>query len=194
MAQGGRLFSRRGCVSGTKLSMLDAMISAVIDFTRDHEAWAAPVVLLLAFGESLAFISLLLPATVILFGVGALIGTSGIGFWPIWVAAAVGAALGDWLSYWVGLRFKDDVTRVWPLSRHPDLLPRGHAFFTRWGAPGVFIGRFFGPLRASVPLAAGICSMPTLPFQIANVASALVWATGILAPGAFGMRWLQDWF
>jgi len=32
--------------------------------------------------------------------------------------------------------------------------------------------------------------MPWLKFQGANVASALVWATGILAPGAIGMRWL----
>ena len=35
---------------------------ALADFVRDHQAWAAPIVLLLAFGESLAFISLLIPA------------------------------------------------------------------------------------------------------------------------------------
>ena len=35
---------------------------AMADFVRDHQAWAAPIVLLLAFGESLAFISLLIPA------------------------------------------------------------------------------------------------------------------------------------
>ncbi len=38
-----------------------------------HEAWAAPVVFVLAFGESLAFISLLLPAWAALVGIGALI-------------------------------------------------------------------------------------------------------------------------
>ena len=79
---------------------------------------------------------------------------------------------------------------MWPLSRHPDLLPRGHAFFQRWGAGSVFLGRFFGPLRAVVPLVAGICGMSQIQFQIANIASALVWATGILAPGVFGTRWL----
>jgi membrane protein DedA with SNARE-associated domain len=41
-----------------------------------------------------------------------------------------------------------------------------------------------------VPLVAGICAMPFVPFQIANVTSALVWAAGILAPGAIGVRWL----
>jgi hypothetical protein len=28
---------------------------ALADFVRDHQVWAAPIVLLLAFGESLAF-------------------------------------------------------------------------------------------------------------------------------------------
>ena len=137
-----------------------------------------------------AFISLLLPATAILFGVGGLVGATGIEFWPIWLAAASGAATGDWLSYWLGRRYKSNIAQVWPLSRHPDLLPRGEAFFREWGTAGIFFSHFFGPLRSAAPLVAGICSMPIVPFQIANVASALVWATGILTPGVVGVRWL----
>ncbi|ESW68151.1 MULTISPECIES: DedA family protein [unclassified Mesorhizobium] len=172
---------------------LDEITQATIAFMRAHEAWGIPLVTMLAFGESLAFISLLLPATVILVGIGFLIGESGIAFWPLWLAAIVGAALGDWLSFWVGTRLGDRVSHYWPLKRYPDLLPRGHRFFERWGGLGVFIGRFSGPLRASVPLVAGICEMRVLTFQIANVSSAILWATGILAPGAFGLKWLQAW-
>ena len=145
---------------------------------------------MLAFGESLAFVSLLLPATALLFGIGGLVGAAGIGFWPVWFAAALGAALGDWVSFWLGRYFRHGIGRLWPLSRHPDLLPAGEDFFRRWGAPGVFLGRFFGPLRSAVPLVAGICGMPEWQFQIANVASALAWATGILTPGLFAARWL----
>ncbi len=170
-----------------------AMIEAVVEFVRQHEAWAAPIVLVLAFGESLAFISLLLPATVILWGIGALIGASGINFWTIWVAAAIGAALGDWLSYWFGFHYHNQILRMWPLSKHPELAPRAHALFEKWGAPGVFIGRFFGPLRAVVPLAAGAAQMRPLHFQIANWTSAFAWATTTLAPGAIGASWLRDW-
>ena len=54
----------------------------------------------------------------------------------------------------------------------PDLLPRGEAFVSKWGVPSIYIGRFFGPLRASVPLAAGIFEMPYWRFQVANFASA----------------------
>ncbi|MDN0076099.1 DedA family protein [Crenobacter sp. SG2303] len=172
---------------------LHELTTQTLDFVREHEAWAAPIVLVLAFGESLAFLSLLLPATAILLGVGVLIGKSGIAFWPIWSAAAVGAILGDWLSYWIGLKLEHRVAHMWPLSKHPDLLPRGHRLFERWGAAGVFAGRFFGPLRASVPLVAGICEMPAFTFQLVNVASGIAWATGILAPGAFGLRWLEGW-
>ena len=81
-------------------------------------------------------------------------------------------------------------TRLWPLSRHPDLLPRGEVFFRKWGILGVFIGRFFGPLRSAVPLVAGICMMRRMSFQIANIASAIIWATGVLTPGTLALRWL----
>jgi membrane protein DedA with SNARE-associated domain len=160
----------------------------VVEFVRANEGWELPVVAALAFGESLAVVSLFVPATVALFGIGALIGASDIAVTPVWIAAAVGAALGDWLSYWFGARFKDTVTAMWPLSRYPDLIPKGEAFVRRWGIGSVFLGRFFGPARAAVPLAAGILAMPFWPFQFANVASALVWAGIVLAPGAVVFR------
>jgi membrane protein DedA with SNARE-associated domain len=163
----------------------------LLAWISDHGAWAPVVVFVLAFAESLAFISLLVPATVILVGAGGLIGVTHLPFWPNWLAAALGAALGDWISFWLARHYKDAVTGFWPLSRHPALLARGEAFFRRWGLGGVFIGRFFGPLRATVPLAAGISGMREIPFQLANFASAVVWAAAILGPGAFGVRWLM---
>ena len=166
------------------------LYATVLLFIRAHETWAAPVVFVLALGESLVFVSLLLPATAVLFGIGGMIGASGIGFWPIWLAATLGAVLGDWISYWFGYHYKREIAGIWPMSRNPDLLRRGEAFFRKWGTAGIFLGRFFGPLRSAVPLAAGICAMPPVPFQIANVASAVVWSTGILTPGVVGVRWL----
>jgi membrane protein DedA with SNARE-associated domain len=160
--------------------MFELYAQMVIDFVRVHHMWAAPIVFALAFGESLAFISLLIPAWAALIGIGALISASGIPFWPVWIAGALGAALGDWVSYWFGYTFKERIAEIWPLSRHPDLLPRGHDFMETWGVPGIFIGRFFGPLRASVPLIAGIVEMPYWKFQLANFTSAFVWSFVLL--------------
>ncbi|KPF91629.1 cytochrome O ubiquinol oxidase [Rhodopseudomonas sp. AAP120] len=172
---------------------MEEAFRGLIDFVREHQAWAAPVVLALAFGESLAFISLVIPAWGALVAIGALVGASGISFWPVWIAGAVGAALGDWLSYWFGYRYKDRVAQIWPLSKFPGLLSRGEDFVQKWGVPSIFIGRFFGPLRASVPLAAGIFEMPYWQFQIANVLSAFVWSAVLLLFGdalSVGASWL----
>jgi membrane protein DedA with SNARE-associated domain len=172
---------------------LEAHAKELVEFVRVHQQWAAPVVFALAFGESLAFISLLLPAWAALVGIGVLIGSGGLNFWPIWVAGAVGAALGDWLSYWIGVKLGPPVAQIWPLSRHPELLPKGEAFVKRWGVLAIFIGRFFGPLRASVPLVAGIFRMPFWPFQTANFSSAFLWAAVLLTMGdvaAKVVRWI----
>src|SRR3981081_636701 len=112
---------------------MEAFAHALDEFVRDHQAWAAPIVLLLAFGESLAFISLLIPAWGALVAIGALIGVRGISFGPVGLAGGTGAALGDWISYWFGLKYKDHVAQMWPLSRYPDILPRGEAFVKKWG-------------------------------------------------------------
>ena len=91
------------------------------------------------------------------------------------------------------MKLEYSVAHIWPLSRHPDLIPRGEAFMKKWGIPGIFIGRFFGPLRASVPLVAGIFEMPYWRFQFANFTSAFVWAAVLLTLGdgiSFGLQWL----
>ena len=162
---------------------LEAHARQVVEFVRVHEAWAAPIVFALAFGESLAFISLLVPAWAALVGIGVLISSGNLNFWPVWVAASIGAAVGDWLSFWIGVKLGPPVAHIWPLSRHPALLPKGEAFVKRWGALAIFIGRFFGPLRASVPLVAGIFRMPWWQFQTANFSSAFVWAAVLLTLG-----------
>lgn len=171
---------------------MEGWMHALIEFVRQNQVWAAPIVLLLAFGESLAFISLLLPAWGALVAIGALVGASGISFWPVLIAGALGAALGDWLSYWFGFRYKDQVAQIWPLSKFPDLLPRGEAFVRKWGVPSIYIGRFFGPLRASVPLAAGIFEMPYWRFQVANFTSAFIWA-GVLLLFGDGLSVAVEW-
>ncbi|MGN6572974.1 MAG: DedA family protein [Pseudolabrys sp.] len=159
-------------------------IDHAAEFVREHAVWAAPIMFALAFAESLAFISLLVPAWGALVAIGALVGAGALSFWPVWIAGALGAACGDWLSYWIGLKLEYSVAHMWPLSRHPDLIPRGEAFVKKWGALAIVIGRFFGPLRAAVPLVAGIFEMPYWRFQIANFGSAFLWAGVLIALGS----------
>lgn len=166
----------------------ESLVASALEFVKSNQAWAPFIMAFLAFGESFAVISLVFPATVIMVGIGALIGATDIPFWPVWAGAAAGASLGDWISYWIGYKLKDAARNIWPLSTHPQMLERGERFFFRWGVWSIFLGRFFGPLRAVVPLIAGMFAMPSLPFQLANVSSAMVWAFVLLAPGFAALK------
>ena len=71
------------------------------------------------------------------------------------------------------------------------MLPRAERFMKKWGVLGIFIGRFSGPLRATVPLVAGVVEMEYWHFQFANFASAFLWAGLLMAPGMFGVKLLM---
>lgn len=157
-------------------------------FVEAHKHLAPYIAFGLAFGESIAVLSLFFPATFVLIGLGPIIEAGGIPFIPVWAAAVAGASLGDAISYWFGHYFKDSVRFYWPLSRYPQMVERGESFFHRFGAWSVFLGRFFGPLRAIVPLVAGIFGMPNWLFQFSNITSAMLWAFILLAPGAAAVK------
>lgn len=159
-------------------------LQAITAVVQRNVIWAAPIMFALAFAESLAFISLLIPAWAALVAVGAVVASQGFHvIVPVWIAASIGAALGDWLSYWLGRKLEHRAQHMWPLSRHPNLIARGEEFVKKWGVPGIFLARFSGPLRASVPLVAGIFEMPYWRFQAANFASAFLWAAVLLLLG-----------
>ena len=162
---------------------MEHFATEVLAYIRAHPEMAALVIGLTAFGESFAFVSFLFPGFAIMVAAGALVEAGLIDPIPAALAGFAGAVLGDAISYWLGLKFGHVLPRLWPFSRNPAALEAGVAFFNRWGWPSVFVGRFFGPLRAFVPLAAGMCRMPAVPFYVANITSAAVWAPALLFSG-----------
>lgn len=56
-------------------------------------------------------------------------------------------------------------------------------FFVQHGGKSVFLARFLGPVRAIVPLVAGMSGMPVARFTAVNVLSAIAWAAAHLLPG-----------
>lgn len=162
---------------------LHKLVDGIVDLAKNHRELALPIIFALAFGESIAFVSLILPFWGALIVLGAVLPESGVNMWLIWVAASTGAAFGDWFSYWLGWHYHRQIAAMWPLSRHPDLLPRGKALFDRWGEWAIWIARFSGPLRASVPIVAGAVQMRSMVFQRANWPSAFLWAGVLLLFG-----------
>lgn len=167
---------------------LEAVVETVVSFVREHQSWAGPVAFIVAFGESFCFLSLLIPGTAILVGIAALLAASGIEasiLLPAILWAGFGGTLGYAVSFWIGRYFKDSVHKIWPFTTRPHLISQAQEFFETYGAFGVFLGHFFGPVRAVIPVVAGMFNMRELPFQIANVASAFIWAVGIIGPSFY---------
>ena len=162
---------------------MDATVQPTLAFIAAHAHWAAAIMFVTAFGESFAFLSLLFPGTTLLIAAGTLMSDGTLPYLPVLIGAVLGATLGDSVSYWIGRRFGGGIARRWPFSRHPDMLPAGIRFFERHGGKSVAIGRFFGPVRAVIPLAAGLMRMPRGWFWFANIVSALVWAPMLLFVG-----------
>jgi membrane protein DedA with SNARE-associated domain/membrane-associated phospholipid phosphatase len=156
----------------------------LIDFFSQHPALALGAVFAASLLESMAVIGTVIPGSTVVVAGGILIGLQVLNPW--WVAglAVIGAILGDGFSYWLGRRYHDRLREWWPLSAHPAMFERGQAYFAVHGAKSVFMGRFLGPLRAIVPVVAGMSDMPVLRFTVANVLSAIAWAAAHLLPGA----------
>ena len=171
---------------------MDQWIEDVLRFISANRLVAGPVIFALAFAESMAFLSLLVPFTAMIVGAGALVGSGALDPWIVIPWGVAGAAFGDSVSYWIGLYFKERVPRMWPFRDKPEQLERGYEFFRRWGVLSVFIGRFFGPLRAVVPIVAGMMKMTQWKFQVANVVSAIVWLPMLLVPGAVAGIYFKD--
>src|SRR5215475_2482321 len=102
------------------------LVQNTISFIQQHEVLGSAVVFLLAFCESFAFLSLLVPATGILLGIGGLMGAVGIAFWPIWTAAVLGAIAGDWLAYELAFRFRDYVLATRLFADNPGIVARAN--------------------------------------------------------------------
>jgi membrane protein DedA with SNARE-associated domain len=168
--------------------MMESVIQPMLEFVREHQAWAPVIVFVMAFLESIVGLSLAVPSTPLFVGVGALIGASGLSFWPIFAGVALGGFVGDWASFWLGFRFKDKVLEWRAIKSKPEMIDRTRRFIEKYGVFGVFLGRFISPLRSFVPFGAGMFLMPFWRFQLANASSAVVWAYILLAPGAALVR------
>ena len=163
---------------------MDEIVRSIMEFISQNAGWAFPILFVVSFGESFVFLSFVFPGTTVLLAAGALVPSGTLPFWPVLLGAIFGAVIGDAISFWVGRRFGHLLDNRWPFTRHPEVLARGYAFFDKHGAKSIYIGRFFGPLRALVPLVAGVTRMSTSRFWLANVVSAFIWAPALMVPGA----------
>ena len=149
-------------------------------YVLHHRAWAGPILGAMAFGESLVLVGLFFPATVIMVFAGLAIQQGRLDAAPVMVWSIAGAVLGDIVTYWIGRWIGPGVVHHYPVNRDKTAVARARLFFRKYGFLSIFIGRFLGPVRPTIPLVAGIMRMSHLTFQVANVTSAIAWVPFML--------------
>lgn len=162
---------------------MQAFLDQIGLFIAVNQAWAGPVVFLLAMGESLLIVGVLVPATALLLFTGGLIGAGNLSPITVLLWGIAGAILGDAISYWLGRWVGPTILR-WPLVKQQrSTIARARLFFYQYGFWSIFVGRFLGPIRSTIPTVAGVMGMSQWRFQLANVLSAAVWVPLMLLPG-----------
>ncbi len=162
---------------------LESHLHSLIAYFSAHPLLALAAVFAGSFLEALAVIGTVIPGSTVVFAGGVLVGLKALDPWLAATASIVGAILGDGISYWLGRRYHEAIRAMWPMRSHPALLDRGQAYFAANGGRSIFVGRFLGPLRAIVPVVAGMSNMPAKAFYTVNVLSAFAWSAAHLLPG-----------
>lgn len=158
-------------------------LQTVLDLVAAHQLLVYGLVFLFAYVESVAIFGYLVPGSTLIVLISTLVPSGAIALGPMMGCAIVGAILGDGTSYWMGWRHRDRLVRLWPFTRHPQLLANGESYFGEHGGKSVFLGRFTPPVRGIVPMIAGMVRLPLPRFLVASVLSALLWAPVHILPG-----------
>ena len=167
---------------------MEQQISQLGQFIEQNRAWAGPLLGAITFGESMVFIGALFPATALMLVAGGLAAAGILHPAEVLLWCLFGAIAGDAVSYWLGRRAGSSAWRHPMMRRRRPAVARARLFFRRYGTASIFLCRFMGPVRAFVPLIAGMTAMKQARFQSANVASAVVWVPVMLAPGYFAVE------
>lgn len=147
------------------------------------------IVAVLSFFESFAFVGILVPGSISVIAAGFLASQGYFDVGDLFLFSAVGAILGDSLSYSLGKRgiilFKEG-NKVFK----PSLLKKGEEYFQKHGSSSVFWGRFIGWVRPIIPYVAGLFQLNRRTFLLWNILSGIAWAISHIAFGYFfGHLW-----
>jgi membrane protein DedA with SNARE-associated domain len=169
-----------------------SLINGAADLAAQYPVLAILIAFVASIIEAVAVLGILIPGTPILMAIAAAGAMAGLSMTPILIVAIIGAVIGDFLSYWLGHRFRFRLRGIWPFATRPALIGHAEAFFRHYGTASVAICRFVPVLRSTVPLVAGMAGMARSRFLLANVSSAFVWAPVHVVPAQFAGLSLVD--
>lgn len=107
--------------------------------------------------------------------------------------AALGAFIGDNLSYWLGSRFGPFMEkRVFERGKGPERRAWAERSLARFGMPLIIVCRFIPGGRTAVTLSCGLVRYDRRRFILATAAAGIIWALYAFFAGRLGGRAFED--
>ena len=143
---------------------------------------------LILFAECGLLVGFFLPGDTLLFAAGVLVkkGTFDQPLWLVIGIEAVAAIAGNMVGYEIGRRGGPAVFNK-PNSRlfKPEYVERTQAFFDRYGAPAIVLGRFVPLVRTFITVMAGAGRMHFRTYAMYTVLGGLLWTVSVTMLGYF---------
>ncbi len=141
---------------------------------------------LIVFAECGLLVGFFLPGDSLLFTAGLLVATGVIDapLWLVCVLLVVSAVLGNVVGYWIGRKAGP------PIFNRPDsrlfrreYVEKTQAFFDKYGARAIVLGRFVPIVRTFITVMAGVGQMDARRYLTYSVLGGVAWAAGVTLLG-----------
>lgn len=163
--------------------MEEHFIQPCIEYFHHHQALGIGFAFIIALIESLPILGTVVPGSITMTAIGALVGAGILPPWETLISSFLGAMLGDCLGFWLGWRYHSKIRSVWPFNKITRYLTYAENFFAKHGGKSLIIGRFIGPTRAAMPLVAGTLRYTWKQFIPVAILASLSWSIVYMLPG-----------
>ncbi|WP_027358589.1 DedA family protein [Desulforegula conservatrix] len=118
-----------------------------------------------------------IPSEAVMPFAGWLVATGRFTFLGVFISSTIGSIVGSLLSYWIGYYGGRPLVEKFGkyLLLNSSDLEATERFFSKYGSPAIFIGRFIPVVRHLISLPAGAGKMKLLPFCIYTTIGASAW-------------------
>jgi membrane protein DedA with SNARE-associated domain len=172
------------------------LISTVMHFTKNVTQTISSWGYIGIFGLMvLEASSLPIPSEIILPFSGYLVSRELLNFWATILVATLGAIVGSFIDYYIGLKGYQTITKYRLFGRSlcsESQLQTAVNWFTRYGPMMVFAARLVPIFRTIISFPAGAVRMPLAKFAAYTITGCVIWNTLLIYVGYYlGNNWVQ---
>ncbi|MFO1311656.1 MAG: DedA family protein [Burkholderiales bacterium] len=171
---------------------LDKTLAAL---AAEYGTWLYAILFAVIFAETGLVVTPFLPGDSLLFIAGTVAAGTALNVHLLVGLLIVAAILGDSVNYaigsFIGPRVFDKPDSRWFKQEY---LRRTQAFYDKYGAVTIIIGRFVPIIRTFAPFLAGVAGMSYRRFLAYNVIGGIVWVSSLVYAGyVFGnIPWVKE--